>query len=363
MHSQRLAIVHEWVAARAGSEQVFEALAQLYPEADLHALTVDPSVPLDVQGRSIRTTFLDRPGLRDKRGAVLPLMPLAWRMMGNSDHDVVLMSHHAFAATNRLGRPGAARLAYVHTPARYVWTPELDGRGTSPFLAPARRALGSMDRRAASRLTSVAANSREVAHRIRAFWQREARVIHPPVDTDYFAQPAQDVMDLPTEFVLGLGRWIPYKNHLLVIEVAELAGIPAVIAGAGPLAAQLRARAAKSQVPVLVLERPAREEVRELFRRATVLMFPTEEDFGIVPVEAMAAGTPVVAYAKGGATETVVEGASGVLVAEHSAHAYLEGIRRARDIPAMECRINAQRFSRPRFDQEILNWVAEFTHG
>jgi glycosyltransferase involved in cell wall biosynthesis len=286
-------------------------------------------------------------------------MPLAWRLLGPSDHDVVLMSHHAFAATNRLGRPGAARLAYVHTPARYVWTPQLDGRGTSRLLTPARRALGALDRRAAEGLTSIAANSREVAERIRTFWRRDARVIHPPVDTDYFAQPADDSMDLPAEFILGLGRWIPYKNHLLVIEVAELAGIPAVIAGAGPLGSQLRARAESAQVPVVVLERPTRHEVRELFQRATALIFPTQEDFGIVPVEAMAAGTPVVAYARGGATETVVDGVSGVLVAEHSASAYAEGVRKARAIPAAECRRTAEQISRRRFDKANQDWVAE----
>jgi glycosyltransferase involved in cell wall biosynthesis len=273
---------------------------------------------------------------------------------------VVLMSHHAFAAANGLGRPGAARLAYVHTPARYVWTPKLDGRGATPLLAPARWALRAVDRRAASSLTSMAANSREVAQRIRRFWGRDARVIHPPVDTEYFSRPADDTMELPGEFVLALGRWIPYKNHLLVIDVAERAGMPAVIAGAGPLASRLRERASEAQVPVVVIERPTREGVRELLRRAAALIFPTQEDFGIVPVEAMAAGTPVVAYARGGATETVVEGCSGALVAEHSVQSYMEGLLRVRDVSPVECRTHAKRFSRARFDQEVGDWVAEF---
>ncbi|WP_345711320.1 glycosyltransferase, partial [Kineococcus glutinatus] len=324
----RVAVVHEWIAARAGAEQVFAALAGAWPGADLYALSAVPGVDLDLQGRRPRTTFLDHPALRDRRGLTLPLMPLAWRALGTPGYDLVVTSHHAFAAANRLTRDGA-HLAYVHSPARYVWNPELDGRGSSPALAPARRLLGAVDRRAAARLTAVAANSAEVARRVERCWGRPATVVHPPVDVEFFGarDPGdREPLDLPDGYLLALGRWVPYKEHALVIEVAELLRRPAVIAGSGPLAAALRARAASASVPVTVVEAPDRERVRELHRRAGALVFPAHEDFGIVPVEAMAAGTPVVALGRGGAAETVVDGRTGALVAEHRAAAYAEAV-------------------------------------
>ena len=131
---QRTAIVHEWVSARAGSEKVFEALSGMWPKADLYALSVDPSVPMEFGGRPVRTTILDRPLLRNNRAMTLPLMPLAWQFVGRHIYDTVITSHHAFAGSNALTRPDGRHFVYVHTPARYVWTPELDGRGTSRAL-------------------------------------------------------------------------------------------------------------------------------------------------------------------------------------------------------------------------------------
>ncbi|WP_432503933.1 glycosyltransferase [Kineococcus arenarius] len=359
----RTAVVHEWVGARAGAEQVFEALAGTWPDADLYALSSAPGVHLDLGGRPLRTTALDRSATRERRALTLPLMPLAWRALGRGDYDLVVTSHHAFATANRLARPGGTHLAYVHTPARYVWSPELDGRGTSPLLAPARHLLAGVDRRAAARLSGVAANSAEVARRVERFWGREATVVHPPVDVDRFA-PApgdRDELHLPDGYLLALGRWVPYKNHLLVVDVAERLGRPAVLAGAGPLAAALRERAAGASVPVLVVERPADAQVRELLRRASALVFPTFEDFGIVPVEAMASGTPVVALARGGAAETVVDGVTGALVAEHSPAAYAEALTRAEACSAAACTLRARDFGPERFREQVRAWVA--SHG
>ncbi|WP_337062285.1 glycosyltransferase [Kineococcus sp. G2] len=359
----RTAVVHEWIAARAGAEQVFEALAGTWPEADLYALSRAPGAHLDVQGRAVRTTALDRAATRERRALTLPLMPLAWRTLGRGDYDLVVTSHHAFATAHRLTAPGGTHLAYVHTPARYVWSPELDGRGTSPLLAPARRLLAGVDRRSAARLTAVAANSAEVARRVERFWGREAVVIHPPVDVQRFAAAPgeRDELDLPAGYLLALGRWVPYKNHALVVQVAERLGRPAVVAGAGPLAAALRQRAATASVPVVVLERPGDAQVRELLRRASALVFPTFEDFGIVPVEAMASGTPVVALARGGAAETVVDGVTGALVTEHHPAAYAEALERAEACSPDACRERAAAFGLPRFRAQVTAWAAAHT--
>lgn len=359
--SPRVAVVHEWVSARAGSEQVFEALAQAWPEADLYALSKDPSVPMDLGGRPVKTTVLDHPQLRDRRGVTLPAMPLAWQFVGRHQYDTVITSHHAFATSNALAKPGAANLAYVHTPARYVWSPELDGRGTSSLLTPVRAALKAIDRRAVKGLTSVAANSGTVAERIRKYWDRDARVIYPPVDTEFFT-PGRDNLvhlDAPEQFILGFGRWIPYKNIDMVIRVAEQAGVPAVIAGRGPMKAQLEAMAASAKVPVTVMESPSNAEVRELMRRASALVFPTEEDFGIVPVEAMACGTPVLALNRGGASETVIDGVTGAVVDDLSPTAFALRLPSVLEMPADKCRAHAETFSRDAFQANVRNWADE----
>jgi glycosyltransferase involved in cell wall biosynthesis len=281
--------------------------------------------------------------------------------MGKADYDVVISSHHAFAGSNRLA-DGGVHLCYVHSPARYVWTPELDSRGSSPALTVARSALKQIDRRAAQRLTSIAANSTAVADRIRRFWDRDARVIHPPVDTEFFAPgDADHAMTLPEGFLLGFGRWIPYKNLDIVIKVAELVQRPAVIAGGGPEGDRLRQLAAAARVPVTVIESPSQVEVRELLRRAAVLIFPTDEDFGIIPVEAQACGTPVVAPARGGALETVVDGRTGALTDSLSAAALADEVDRAVGLDAAAIRQHAMSFSYVRFEAETRTWVAEYT--
>lgn len=355
----RVAIVHEWIASRAGSEQVFEELARLWPQADLYALTRDPDVAMDFGGRHVRTTMLDVPTLRNRRNVTLPLMPLAWRALRGGGYDVTISSHHAFAASNSLARHGV-RLAYVHSPARYVWSPDIDQRGAHWALAPARRALRTFDLGVARRLDGVSANSTEVAKRIARFWKRDARVIHPPVDTEYFGAEHEATLELPERFVVGFGRWIPYKNHEMVLRVADMLGVPAVLAGSGPLEADLRRVAADCSVPVIFVRSPSRPVVRELLARAQVLLFPTHEDFGMIPVEAMAAGTPVVAMARGGAQETVLDGVSGRLVGEQRVAAYAEAVREAADCRPADCRQQAARFGRSRFAAEVTGWVHEY---
>jgi glycosyltransferase involved in cell wall biosynthesis len=280
-----------------------------------------------------------------------------------ASYDLVLTSHHAFATSNRLVSTDGVHLAYVHTPARYVWSPELDGRGTSPLLTPARRLLSALDRRAATRLTAIAANSAEVAARVERFWNREAVVIHPPVDVDSFAVAGPDTLDLPAGFLLALGRFVPYKNHLAAIDVAQRLGRPVVVAGRGPLLAVLRERAATSRVPVLVLDSPTGGQVRELLRRADVLLFPTVEDFGIVPVEAMASGTPVVAPTRGGSGETVLDGVSGALVEDLRVETLAAAVARAEACTPQACRDRARVFDVVRFRDEVRAWVDRHAGG
>jgi glycosyltransferase involved in cell wall biosynthesis len=338
---------------------VFEALAGMWPKADLYALSVDPGVPMELGGRPVRTTFLDRRRLRDNRAVTLPVMPLAWQLVGRHKYDTVITSHHAFAGSNALTRPDGRHFVYVHTPARYLWTPELDGRGTSRALIPIRAVLKQIDRRSVAGMYSIAANSNAVAGRIEQFWDRSADVIHPPTDTDFFTPGRDDAvtLDVPDNFLLGFGRWIPYKNMDVVIRIAEKAGMPAVIAGRGSEKDRLLALAAAARVPVKIIESPSSDEVRELYRRADALLFPTFEDFGLVPVEAMACGTPVIALNKGGAADTVIDGQTGALVEEHDLELYASALSRALNVSPQQCRNRANRFSLSEFSARISDWI------
>jgi glycosyltransferase involved in cell wall biosynthesis len=349
----RVAIVHEWVDAYAGSEQVFEALAQEFPQADLYALTVTPGVSLNVGGREIETTWLNRPRLRDRRSLTLPLMPATWWAVGRLGYDLVISSSHAFAHANRLAREGGIHLSYVHSPARYLWSADIDQRGDAAVLRPAKNLLRAMDVRASRLVTSYAANSTAVATRISQFWGRQSTVIHPPVRVEYFHRH----QEISRDYVLGVGRWIPYKNMDLVIRAGEIANMPVKIAGRGPDRDRLLALADSASVDVEIIESPDDSQLRELYAGARCLVFPTVEDFGIVPVEAQAAGTPIVSIRQGGVLDTVIDGVSGALVPTLQPHDLAAGISAAGGLDPEACVRSAERFSRGRFGKLIHAWV------
>lgn len=362
-------LVHEWLASAGGSENVFEALGDVFPDARRYCLWNDSDGRFAVDGE----TWLARTPLRGHKAAALPLMPLAWRGLPAVDADWVLTSSHLFAHHARFG--GAARdapkLVYAHTPARYIWSPELDGRGTG---IPARLAAGALkpiDRRRAQEPVAIAANSRFVAERIARAWHRESTVIHPPVDVAGFSRAAeldaqeQAIIDaLPSEFLLGFSRFIPYKRLELAIEAGVAAGLPVVIAGAGPEEARLRAAAdALHPGRVHVVVAPRGELYRALLQSALALVFPPVEDFGIVPVEAMATGTPVIANAIGGTAETVLHGRTGALVEGWSRAELRAAVATATATSAADCRQQAAVFAAPVFADRIRSWVTAHTAG
>jgi glycosyltransferase involved in cell wall biosynthesis len=209
----------------------------------------------------------------------------------------------------------------------------------------------------ANRVTSYAANSAAVADRIARFWDREASVIHPPVNVDFFTAPSP--AEPTRDYVLGFGRWIPYKGLHKVIEAAELAGVPVKIAGRGPERARIEAAATAARVPVEIIHSPDDNQLRELYRNAACLVFPTVEDFGMVPVECQAAGTPVVAVGVGGATETIRDGRSGLLAgsSEPNELAYL--IPQAIGLAARDCVESALRFDHASFRRNLRAWMLE----
>ena len=349
-----VALVHEWFGATGGSETVFRQLTELIPHAERFVLWKDRGVT----DPDLRESWLAATPLRHAKAAALPLMPLVWRTLTRQRFDVVISSSHAFAHTVRLGPEQRTRhLSYVHSPARYLWSPDFDGRGASPLLALPRRALRAADLRLSRHVRAYAANSAEVRERIRRFWGRDAEVIHPPVDVDFFAAaPAADRAQ-PRDYLLGVGRWIPYKRFDLIIAIADAAGLPLVIAGSGPQEARLRRLAATAGVPVRFEVGPGPERLRQLYWGARALVFPVHEDFGIIPVEAQACGTPVLGLARGGLLETVVDGETGFLIDSTDAGAYAGLVGRLGGLAPDRMAARAARFSRREFAARMTAWI------
>jgi len=355
-----IALCHEWLGNWTGSERTFAVMAEAFPTAELFALTVNPELGFPSDGRSLTTTFVDRLApLRSARALQLPLMPLAWRLVTRRPYDVVITSSHACAKGFRPGRT-ALHLSYCYTPMRYAWLSSLDRRGRGGRL----RVLGETyfrrwDRMSARWVDEFAAISTCVQERIRRFYGREARVIAPPVNTEFFVLAAE-----PQErgdFALAVSRMVGYKRIDLAIRACSKMRYPLVVAGRGPEERALRTLAADLGGNVRFVESPDDDALRDLYRQARVLVFPGEEDFGIVPVEAQACGTPVLAYGRGGILDTVVPGVTGVLVAEQSEKALASGLEDIlnRPLDPLVCRRNAERFSSDRFVAELRMWVRE----
>ncbi len=358
-----LALCHEWLGDRTGSEKTFEAMALATPTADLYALTWDRSAGFAFGGRTPATTFLDRVAwARERRQVQLPLMPLAWRYATRRRYDLVVTSSHACAKGFWPAR-AARHLCYCYTPMRYVWLPDVDSRARhGPFTAIPRAALRAWDRRSADWVDEFAAISGAVRARIERFYGRPARVIHPPVDTDYFTPPAEGGIGAGGrgEFVLVASRFVPYKRIDLAMRACHALRYPVVVAGAGPDEGALRALARELGASVRFVIGPSDDELRELYRTARALVFPAFEDFGIVPVEAQACGTPVLGLAAGGSLDTVQDGVTGVLVDDADVVSVRDGLERllGLGLSAGACRRNAERFSTGRFLDEFQGWVA-----
>jgi len=364
-------IVHEWIARTGGSERVLDRMVGAFPDAPVLCLWNEDAGRYP--HREVRETWIGRTPLRGHKALALPVSALAWRRAGAAlAADTVVVSSHAFAHHVRCvdhGR-GVRKFVYVHTPARYLWAPELDHRGARGAAARvvAGPVLRALDRRRATDEMSIAANSEFVRRRIASAWHRDARVIYPPVDverlqavrdwSEHVGSGEAQVLDaLPEQYVLGASRFVPYKRLDVVIAAGEAVGLPVVLAGSGPQEQALRSRARQARVPVTFVDQPSDALLYALYQRALVLVFPAVEDFGIMPVEAMACGTPVVANAVGGARESLDAPVGGALVEDFAPRELAAAVHAAADRDRHQVRRQAGRFSARRFDAELLAWV------
>jgi glycosyltransferase involved in cell wall biosynthesis len=363
-------LVHEWIAQAGGSENVLQAMGQAFPDAEVLCLWNDSTGRFAPE--RVRESWMARTPLRHSKALALPLMPAVWRTLRDRSYDWALISSHAFAHHAHFrGAPGDfRRMVYVHTPARYVWTRAFDARGDHLAARLASRALRPLDRRRARQGAEFAANSEFVRRRVRAAWGVDARVIHPPVEVERIQSvadwrsrldPAEAaVLDaLPEGFVLGASRFIPYKRLQDVIAVGEATGRPVVLAGRGPSLPVLEQAAAAAAVPVHIVQAPSEALLHTLYQQTALFAFPAVEDFGIMPVEAMAAGAPVLAQVEGGAAESVVPGVTGALISFASAAEIREGVEIALGTDRSDRLRRAKDFTAGRFRDEISGWVGE----
>jgi len=359
----RIALVHDWLTGMRGGERCLEAVCELFPQAPLFTLLHVPgSVSPTIERRRIVTSFVQRlPGAATRYRHYLPLFPAAVRGLSLAGFDVVLSLSHCVAKAVRVP-PGALHLCYCFTPMRYVWDLEADyadGAGwlTRLALPPMAAALRRWDRRTEG-VHEFVAISRHISERIRRVYGRDAAVIYPPVDLDRFRiAPAVD------DYYLVVSALVPYKRVDLAVLAANRTGRRLLVVGHGPEEARLRALAGPT---VTFLGWRSDAEVAQLYARCRAVLFPAVEDFGIVPLEAAAAGRPTLALAQGGALETMVGLDAGapptaVFFREQTADALAGAIATfeaaAHRFEPKALRAHAAQFDRPRFAQRIRDWV------
>ncbi|MCW2064740.1 UNVERIFIED_ORG: glycosyltransferase involved in cell wall biosynthesis [Stenotrophomonas maltophilia] len=360
----KVAIIHYWFVTWRGGEKVIEQLLKLYPDADVFTHVATPEIErTKLAGHRVQRTFVSRlPGAQKRYQKYLPLMPVALEQLDLTGYDLVISSESG-PAKNVITHPDALHICYCHSPMRYVWDMYplyLADAGwlTRLLMRPLMHYMRLTDSVSASRVDHFIANSKFIARRIDKCYRRQAEVIHPPVEVDDFEARAEK-----QDYYLLLGQLTAYKKADLVMDAFLRSGKRLVIIGEGEQLAAMRARATES---VVVLGRQPFSALKEHLANAKALVFPGVEDFGIVPLEAMASGTPVIAYAKGGALETVIESddpsaATGLFFHEQSIDAINEAVARfeslSEPISAEACRARAEQFAPDRFREELSSFI------
>ncbi|HUI21809.1 MAG TPA: glycosyltransferase [Methylocella sp.] len=351
----RVAIVHYWLVSMRGGEKVVEALCRLFPQADIFTHVYDPEkVSETIRRQKVITTFINRlPRAKRYYKHYLPLMPLALEQIDLRGYDLIISSESG-PAKGIIPPPGAAHVCYCHSPMRYIWNMYHDYRERTGWLQRFAMPLichylRIWDATSSMRVDRFVANSATVAARIEKYYRREAAVIRPPVNVDLFESvPLAEVED----YYLMAGELVAYKRPELAVEAFNALGRRLIVIGGGEMLADLRKRAGPT---VTVMGQQPFSVLRHHYARCRALVFPGEEDFGIVPVEVMASSRPVIAYGRGGVTESVIAGVSGLFFKEQTVDAIERAVqdfeRRYFDPAAIKAQAN--KFTADRFMAEF----------
>lgn len=357
----KVALIHDHLTQKGGAERVLEVLQSIWPDAPTFTLLYDKKHMQDMFGhRDIRPSVLQKiPFAISKTRWYLPLMPTATELYDLSEFDVIISSASAFSK-GVIPATDALHICYCHTPTRYLWSdthsyieelhvPKIIKRLLPPLLTRLR----AWDRLAAHRVDYFIANSETVARRIRRYYQRESDIIHPPVDIAQFTPAKKN-----KAFFLAGGRLVAYKRFDIIVDAFSRLGLPLKIFGDGPVLEELKRQAGSN---ITFLGRVSDEERGRLFAQAKAFIHPQEEDFGITPVESMAAGTPVIAYRKGGATETVIDGKTGIFFDQQNWQGLADAVWHfdEHDFDRSVIREHAQQYSFDIFTKKMHDFVHE----
>ncbi len=356
----KIAIVADWLTSRGGAEKVVITLANLFPNADIFTSVFNPKLFPELDNRKVVTSFLQKMFLGKKHQLWPHLRPRAFEQLNLDNYDIVISSASA-EAKGIITKPETMHICYCHTPTRYYWShyhyylsnPEYGVfNSLIKFLMPKMiHKLRLWDRLAADRVDVFMANSKTTSQRIKKYYERESRVIYPPVEANKFSISRE--LD---DYYLIVGRQTGYKRTDIAIDAFNHLGLPLKIIGAGPA---LRKWMLKARKNIEFLGRASDEDVQKHMSRCQALIFPQEEDAGIVPLEVMASGRPVIAYGAGGATETVVDKVTGVFFDDQTPQSLIKAIKSFRDIKwkPHTIREHALGFDNSIFRSKIKNFV------
>ncbi len=355
----KLAFVHDFLVQNGGAERVLRALHVLWPEAPIYTIVHDPKrIHPDFQTKDIRPSFLQKIPFGVRRYQwFLPWMPQAIERHNLMEYDVVLSSSSAFAKGVITG-PRTLHICYCHTPTRYLWTDthtyirELAYNRVVKHIVPFLLTnLRLWDQMTAHRVDHFIANSRNVQERIKKYYRRESTVVHPPIDITRFA-----VAEHPENYYLIGGRLVSYKRYDLAVQAFSKMGIPLVVFGEGSEYARLRAMAKSN---VRFTGKVSDDELARLYRNAIAFVHPQEEDLGLTALEAMASGRPVIAYAKGGALETVIPGVTGKFFEEQTWESLADAVLHfdPSQYDAQKIRAHAEQFDVKKFQERVKSFV------
>ena len=323
----RVALVHDWLIRMRGGEKVLEALCELFPDADLYTLIYREKHISDViRKRKVKPSFLNAlPQVNKWYQWLLPVFPFAIERFNLKGYDLVLSTSHCVAKGVKVGS-GTRHICYCFTPMRYIWGFEEEYFRNKNWLfkesfIPVKNYLRKWDLESNNRVNHFIAISNNIRERLIKFYGRESDVLYPPVDTSYFMPDSAGAEN----YFLIVSALVPYKRIDVAIEAFNKLNLPLVIIGEGPCEKELKKR---SHTNITFMKWQPMSVLRKFYNRCRALIFPGEEDFGIVPLEAQACGCPVIAYEKGGVLETVVEGKTGLFFYPQSPDALIEAVRR-----------------------------------
>ncbi|NBP55286.1 glycosyltransferase family 4 protein [bacterium] len=360
----RVALVHDYLVQYGGAERVLEMLADIFPTAPIYTLIYDSEQLYGAfSDKKIRTSFLQNLPFSKTNHRLFPaLMPLAVEDLDLTAYDLVISSSNSYTK-GVITRPDAIHICYCHTPMRYAWDDYHRHFQEFNFVAGIRNLLPFAmnyirlwDKISADRVDYYLANSHNVANRINKYYRMPAQVLYPPVNTE-----VEFDADSKGEYYLMLGRFLPYKHYDIVLEAFAQNGKTLHLVGSGPDEEKLR-KIAQGKNNIKLLGRLSDEEAQREFRECRAFIFASEDDFGIVPVEAMAVGKPVIAYGRGGALETVEDGKTGIFFDEQSANSINQAIERfeTMDFDANYIHNYAQKFSKDAFKHNFYKFLEQY---